>query len=312
MNAGPSAARNHRLDSTRIARDVDEACDRFEAAWRKGDRPRIESFFGGTIASDSLVLLRHLLELELDYRGGIGESPGLSEYRRRFPGHEDLIDSIFAEFVEQSKVVRGTDSQTVASTEWGCPTSGSAQSPPPDASLNIPGVEILSELGRGGMGVVYKGRQIRLNRLCAVKITLPGEHNGAEFRARFLAEAETVARLRHPNIVQIYGLGDHEGRPYFEMEYIEGGSLARRLDGTPWSPEPAARMVAVLARAIGVAHRLGIVHRDALTPSRWYRRPSIDRTGKSEPSNVCTSASTPVCRPSRSATYGAILWWRPC
>ena len=112
------------------------------------------------------------------------------------------------------------------------------------------------------MGVVYKARQIRLNRLCALKIALPGEHNGAESRARFLAEAETIARLRHPNIVQIYGLGDHEGRLYFEMEYIEGGSLARRLDGTPWAPEPAARMVAVLARAIGDAHRLGIVHRD--------------------------------------------------
>ena len=255
-------SRNNRLDSTRIARDVDEACDRFEAAWRTGDRPLIEDFLGGTTVSDRLVLLRHLLELELDYRGGIGESPRPSEYRRRFPGLEDLIDSIFAEFVEQSRVVRGGDLETLAPTGWGGPTSGSAQSPPPDASLNIPGVEILSELGRGGMGVVYKARQIRLNRLCALKITLPGEHNGAEFRARFLAEAETVARLRHPNIVQIYGLGDHDGRPYFEMEYIEGGSLARRLDGTPWSPEPAARMVAVLARAIGAAHRLGIVHRD--------------------------------------------------
>ena len=112
------------------------------------------------------------------------------------------------------------------------------------------------------MGVVYKARQIRLNRICALKIILPGEHNDAEFRARFLAEAETIARLRHPNVVQIYGLGDHDGRPYFEMEYIEGGSLAGRLDGTPWAPGPAARMVAVLARAIGDAHRLGIVHRD--------------------------------------------------
>ena len=81
-------------------------------------------------------------------------------------------------------------------------------------------------------------------------------------RARFLAEAGTIARLRHPNIVQIYDLGEHEGLAYFEMEYIEGGSLARRLDGTPWAPGPAARMVAVLARAIGDAHRLGIVHRD--------------------------------------------------
>ena len=91
---------------------------------------------------------------------------------------------------------------------------------------------------------------------------LAGAHAGAEFRARFLAEAETVARLRHPNIVQIYDIGDHDGRPYFEMEYVEGGSLAQRLDGTPWAPRPAARMVEVLARAIGEAHRLGIVHRD--------------------------------------------------
>ncbi len=112
------------------------------------------------------------------------------------------------------------------------------------------------------MGVVYKARQIPLNRLCALKIILPGEHNGAEFRARFLAEAETIARLRHPNVVQIYGLGDHEGRPYFEMEYVEGGSLAARLTGTPWAPGPAARIVAVLARAIGDAHHLGIIHRD--------------------------------------------------
>ena len=227
-----------------------------------GDRPLIEDFLGGTTDSDRPVLLRHLLGLELDYRGGLGESPGPSEYRRRFPGHEGLIDSVFAEFVPRSKVVRGGDLETLARTGWDGPRSGSAASPPPDFLLNIPGVEILSELGRGGMGVVYKARQTRLNRLCALKIILPGEHNGAEFRARFLAEAETIARLRHPNVVQIYGLGDHDGRPYFEMEYIEGGSLAGRLTGTPWAPGPAARMVAVLARAIGDAHRLGIVHRD--------------------------------------------------
>ncbi len=255
--------RDNRLDSTRIARDLDEACDRFEAAWRASHRPLIEDFLGGTTDLDRPVLLRHLLELELDYRGGIGETLGPSEYRRRFPGHEVLIDSIFANFVHRLRVVRGGASETLEiQTRRDGPRSGSAQSPPPYFLLNIAGVEILSELGRGGMGVVYKARQIRLNRLCALKIILPGEHNRAEFRARFLAEAETIARLRHPNIVQIYGLGDHDGRPYFEMEYVEGGSLARRLDGTPWSPEPAARMVAVLARAIGDAHRLGIIHRD--------------------------------------------------
>ena len=254
--------RIQRLDSTRVARDVDEACDRFESAWRAGDRPMIEDFLGATTDSDCPALLRHLLDLELDYRGGLGESPGPWEYRRRFPGHEDLIDSLFAGFVPQSEVVRGGNFETVVRTRWDGPSPGRAKSPPPDVLRNIPGVEILSELGRGGMGVVYKARQIRLNRICALKITLPGDHRGAEFRARFLAEAETVARLSHPNIVQIYGLGDHEGRPYFEMEYIEGGSLAQRLDGTPWVPELAARTIAVLARAIGDAHRLGIVHRD--------------------------------------------------
>ena len=90
-------------------------------------------------------------------------------------------------------------------TEWDRPRSGSA-TPSPEVFPNIPGSEILSELGRGGMGVVYLARQVRLNRLCALKITLPGKHHGAESRARFLAEAETIARLRHPNLVQIYGL----------------------------------------------------------------------------------------------------------
>jgi WD40 repeat protein len=91
---------------------------------------------------------------------------------------------------------------------------------------------------------------------------LPGRLTDAEGRVRFLVEAEMVARLRHPNLVQIYSLGENDGRPYFEMEYIEGGSLLRRLDGTPWLPVSAAQMVAVLARAIGQAHRLGIIHRD--------------------------------------------------
>jgi WD40 repeat protein/tRNA A-37 threonylcarbamoyl transferase component Bud32 len=252
-----------RLDSTRLERDVDEACDRFEAAWRAGSRPMIEDFLIGTTDSDHAVLLRHLLGLELDYRSGLGESPGPSDYRHRFPGHEGLIDSLFAEFARGIKVVRGTASETLE-TRVGVdgPSWGSAAIPPSDFLPNIPGFELWSELGRGGMGIVYKARQIRLNRLCALKMLLLGDHTGAESRVRFLAEAETIARLRHPNVVQIFGLGDHNGNPYFEMEYIEGGSLTERLDGTPWDHGPAARMVAVLARAIAYAHRQGIVHRD--------------------------------------------------
>ena len=263
MSAVATSGRENWLDATSIGSDVDAACDRFEAAWRAGDRPRIEDFLAGPTDSRSPALLPYLLALELDYRGGLGESPEPSEYRVRFPGHDGLIDSAFADFARRFQVVRGSDPETIETRSGRDGTSsGGATSAPPDDFPDIPGCEILSELGRGGMGVVYLARQVRLNRLCALKIILPGEHHGAEFRARFLAEAETIARLKDPNIVQIYGLGDHEGRPYFEMEYIEGGSLARRLDGTPWTPGPAARLVAVLARAIGDAHRLGIVHRD--------------------------------------------------
>ena len=262
MDVATRRNKDNWLDSTQVSRDVDEACDRFESAWRAGTRPLIEDFLGGTADADRPVLLRHLLGLELDYRGGLGESTGPSEYRHRFPGHEGLIDSIFAEFVQKSQVVRGKDSASLVPTESGGLRTASPSIAAADVIPSIPGFEIRSELGRGGMGVVYKALQVRLNRLCALKMLLLGEYTGAVSRARFLAEAETIARLKHPNIVQIYGLGEHDGRPYFEMEYIDGGSLAHRLVGTPWAPEPAARMVAVLARAIADAHRLGIVHRD--------------------------------------------------
>jgi len=126
----------------------------------------------------------------------------------------------------------------------------------------IDGYEILGKLGRGGMGVVYRARQVRLNRSCVLKMILGGAHAGAEAVARFLAEAEAVARLQHPNIVQIHHIGEADGLPFFELEYIPGGSLDRRLSGTPWPVRRAAELVEPLARGVAEAHRLGIVHRD--------------------------------------------------
>ncbi len=126
----------------------------------------------------------------------------------------------------------------------------------------VQGYELLAVLGRGGMGVVYKARHLSLNRVVALKMVLAGEHASPESCVRFLGEAEVVAGLHHPNIVQIHEFGNHEGLPYFTLEYLEGGTLDRRLGGTPLPAKDAARTVEVLARAVHHAHRHGVVHRD--------------------------------------------------
>jgi hypothetical protein len=138
---------------------------------------------------------------------------------------------------------------------------GPSAAPAPGQPL-LPGYEILAELGRGGMGVVYQARHRGLKRLVALKMILAGHHAGEQELARFRIEAEAVARLQHPHIVQIYEIGQAEGYPYVALELVAGGSLASQLNGTPWPARPAAQLVETLARAIHYAHQCGIVHRD--------------------------------------------------
>jgi serine/threonine protein kinase/WD40 repeat protein len=126
----------------------------------------------------------------------------------------------------------------------------------------IPGYEILAELGRGGMGVVYKVRQTNLGRIVALKMLLAGDMAGPEMLARFRAEAEALAKLQHPHIIAIYDIGEHDGRPYFTMEYIAGPSLDRLLQGRPQEVAGSARLVETLARTMHVVHQQGIIHRD--------------------------------------------------
>jgi serine/threonine-protein kinase len=126
----------------------------------------------------------------------------------------------------------------------------------------IPGYEVEAILGRGGMGVVFRARHLALNRLVALKMALVGAYAEPRERERFRREAEAVARLRHPNVVAVYDVGEADGRPYFTMEYVEGGSLAHKLAGTPQPARAAAALVATLAGAMQAAHQGGIVHRD--------------------------------------------------
>jgi tRNA A-37 threonylcarbamoyl transferase component Bud32/tetratricopeptide (TPR) repeat protein len=144
-----------------------------------------------------------------------------------------------------------------------CGTFVSGESLPESTSLPaIVGYEILGVLGRGGMGVVYKARQISLDRIVALKMIRDGTLASSEERARFRAEAQAIARLQHPHVVQVFEVGEHQGQPYFSLELVSGGSLAEHLHGLPQLPEQAARLVETLARAVHAAHQQGIVHRD--------------------------------------------------
>jgi serine/threonine protein kinase len=137
----------------------------------------------------------------------------------------------------------------------------------------VAGYEILGVLDRGGMAVVYKARQLSLNRIVALKMIRGGEHAGPKELERFRAETQAVACLRHPHIVQVFEAGESNGMLYCAMELVAGGSLARKLNGVPVSSEPAARLTAKLARALDVAHQANIVHRD-LKPANVLLEPA--------------------------------------
>jgi uncharacterized protein (DUF433 family) len=157
-----------------------------------------------------------------------------------------------AEAQTQAPAVPGQQLPTTA------PTASTARG----SAIQIPGYEILEELGRGGMGVVYKARSVRLERVVALKMILAGEYAGADMLERFQREAKAAAQLPHPGIVQVYEVGEHDGRPYIVQEFVVGGSLAARLDKKPWPAAKAAGLVEAMARALQAAHDHGIIHRD--------------------------------------------------
>ena len=158
----------------------------------------------------------------------------------------------------------------------------------------VPGYELLGEVGRGGMGVVYMARQLSLNRIVALKMILAGVHADPEARARFRREAEAVAALQHPNIVQIYEIGEAGGHLYLALEYVEGGNLATHLQRGPWPAHLAAELVLLLAQATQYAHSRGVIHRDLKPANVLLRRVGavapLASTGAPSPKGNMTDA----------------------
>jgi tetratricopeptide (TPR) repeat protein len=266
------------------ARALDDVCRRFEEAWKAGTGapPPVEEYLGELPEPWRPALLRELLLLDLDYRWLRGERPTAEEYEGRFPEYLPAVRSAFAKFVPPSSGDVPRMTARPGRANGAAPDTaldgdrtrveGPGLAPPeaPAAAAGgalfegrqVPGYEILGKLGQGGMGVVYKALHLPLKRVVALKMIRPDVRDDAEYLSRFRREAETVARLQHPNIVQIYEIDEHGGLPYFALEFVEGGSLDRKVRGTPQPAAPAAELVETLARAMAAVHALGITHRD--------------------------------------------------
>ena len=241
--------------SRELKSQLDQLCRDFDAAWNSGNPPAVESYLQKAPVAMRSRLLAELLRIEIAHRRRSGEQPTPQEFRLRFPADGAVIDALFLDTPTEafpgpmalpSTVSAAAESSAPAGAGW----------------PEIPGYEILAQLAPGGMGLVYRARQLGLNRLVAVKVIRSGAHADAHERARFRVEAEAVASLSHPHIIQIYDYGEWNGMPYIAMEFAEGGSLAQRLHGGPLPPRQAAELVETLAHALQYVHSHGVIHRD--------------------------------------------------
>jgi len=272
----------------------ESAVRRFEDAWRTEVTPVLEEFLppGEPARSDALL---ELVITDMEYRWQRNAPEAIESYLGRFPelaGNDDAVADLIlielqlrqrvdpaatiADYVRRFPHLAKKLSELAAASDAGSShtqqgwrgtglATGSAAGPMRGV---LPNYEFLEELGRGGMGVVWKARQLGLDRFVAIKMILSGSQASQEEMQRFQAEAQALARIRHPNIVQVYEVGSwlpagsSERLPFIAMEYVDGQRLDRICAGMPMSPLESAELVQVLAEAIHGAHELGIVHRD--------------------------------------------------
>ncbi|HEV3447485.1 MAG TPA: serine/threonine-protein kinase [Gemmataceae bacterium] len=231
------------------------ACAELDRDLRAGRPCRAEDLLEqhSLLAADTDAAVE-LIYTEFSTREQLGQQPTEEEYLQRFPKWRQHLKEQF----QVHALVGTADNQHDTAAEILFPIRQLDDRP----GRSFGAYELLEETARGAMGVVYKARQRTLNRIVALKMILAGSHAGRDALLRFRTEAEAIARLQHPNIVQIYEVGDQDGQPYLSLEYVPGGSLAQRLCGVPQPPSLAARHIETLARAIHYAHQQGILHRD--------------------------------------------------
>ncbi len=265
MSAGTSRP------STDDWRQREKTLDAFEAAWKRSPSPKLEDFLPPN-DKDCVSLLVELARVDLECRRKAGLPATAEDYFQRFPQltAAGLTPSDLLDHAQDGAVASGNQSTAPAlvTASW---TTRSTPAPAEPLTAGMPPLsldsnyEIQGELGRGGMGVVFKAWDRNLRRTVAIKMLLAAHKFSAEHQARFIKEAQIVAQFHHPNIVQIYEIGGHGGWPYFVMEFVDGPKLSRKITENPLEPRDAARLVSTVAKAVQIAHEKSVVHRDLKT-----------------------------------------------
>ncbi|MCA9212338.1 MAG: protein kinase [Planctomycetales bacterium] len=260
-----------RDEEVSIRGQIDLLCDGFEEAWKTNEPVTIESLLAEFPKEYHSDLLSELLQIELAYRVRRGDQLDRNQYCRRFESERAIRDIVDAAFSKLHDTVRGANEVTLppkSSKEDSadcdqtlCPENKSAGAV--GSKVRYFGqYELLQEVARGGMGVVFKARQMSLNRIVALKMILSGQFAGEEEVQRFRTEAEAAANLEHPGIVPIFEIGEYDGHHYFSMGYVEGQSLADRVADGPLEPHESASVVKDICDAMAYAHDRGVIHRD--------------------------------------------------
>lgn len=233
-------------------RQVDSICDKFEAAIMARQEPLIETYLQEAPTGIEAALFAELLSLELAYRLNAGLSIDHRHYLDRFKKHREAVQRALP---SKSLTLGGLESDTLAS-ESPTPLSASA------SGKRIGDYRILEEIARGGMGVVYKANQIRLNRTVALKMILKGQFASKAEVARFYTEAKAIAALEHPAIISIYDVDCLDDNHFYTMNFVEGKSLTKQFKNKTVNEKEAIRIVHEIATAIAYAHSKGVIHRD--------------------------------------------------
>lgn len=257
----------------------EDARRRFEAAWKAGRPEPIERHLPAPESPSYDGTLEELVLIELEFgwkahrKGELTAAPPrVEDYLKRFPGLDrpDLVPELLKhEFLTRRRLGDPVDPAEYRSRFPQLQFSGDdwqvtvqRARPTLDEKPQVPGYEVLEMIGRGGMGVVFKAVHSRLGRVVALKQVLSGPLASDEDLQRFQTEASAVAQMQHSGIVQIYEIGESQGRPFIALEFVEGGTLAEKLAGNPISGQQAAALAAPLARALQAVHERGILHRD--------------------------------------------------